>query len=62
MNPVEPDTFPNGAELVNKGIHDPQCRVIRVIRLSTPELVVEDDRTSPIRQSCQVFQIVVRKT
>jgi hypothetical protein len=62
MHPVEPDAFPNGSHLVNEGVHDPQRRIIRMIGLSATELVVEDDRSTLVGQSCQVFQIVVRKT
>ena len=61
MYPLEPDAFPDGAHLVNEGVHDPQCGIIRVIGPSAAKLVVENYRPAGVGQLCQIFQIVVRE-
>ena len=60
MQPLEPERLSHRAQLLEEGVHRPERRVVRLVRVAPAELVVEDDAPPLLRQGAQALERVVR--
>src|SRR4029453_3929342 len=61
MHPLEPESIAHSSDLVEEELERPELPIVGAIRLSAPQLVVQDDAPAVRGQLLQRLEVVVRR-
>src|SRR5439155_9968720 len=60
VDPFELEPLADALQLLDEDLDRPERRIVRPVRSTAPELVVEDDASPALRQRCEPLERVVR--